>query len=79
MAACRAELCIACAQAWQGAHRVAEPLHSRDGDGAIEGACTEGQPLSQVTHTEVPLHLPVQGHIQHRLADIHALLTQTLC
>jgi hypothetical protein len=55
------------------AYCVAEPLHGRDGDGAVKGARPQRQPRAEVVQAQVALHLPLPRHVQHGPADVRAL------
>lgn len=75
IAGSQAPRCPAAGGRWP--HRIAQPLHSRDGDGAVDHAGSDGQAVPQVMQAQVTLHLPLSRHIQHRLADVQALVQGT--
>ena len=63
------------AQAWVAFAlrvRVAQPLHGRDRDRAVEGALPEGQPTAHVVMQQVAVDLSLSRGTKHVARDIAA-------
>eukprot|EP00955_Chlamydomonas_euryale_P036917 350593-Chlamydomonas_euryale.AAC.5 len=51
---------------------VAEPLHGADGDGAIECARPQRQPMPHIMQTHVAVNFALHRHVKHCWADVQA-------